>query len=253
MKIKTTFLLGLLLILVSLSGCINGDTETDVYTTLLEDIENGKSIMMIEAHPNDEAYTAGIFAISGGHWGNKMWIVCVGSVENVPPENNRTARRETIAWFEDKYLEEYINFEYMKPFPFESDELRQNILDEIEEKKPDIILTFTPYGWRLVPEHINVTGLVTDIYDDLSYEPKVYWFLNAKQGPTFGDHYELDMYPPTDIIDLDIYSDVLNMTYWDAKVEVWDSHGNSQPGIDEFLYSQLFLENDKKEYFRRVE
>jgi hypothetical protein len=72
------------------------------------------------------------------------------------------------------------------------------------------------------------------------------------QGPRIkGPFYEYELYPPTQVIDMDKYSDELGITYWDAKVEVWETYAPSLHPLQEFLDSELFKTNDRHEYFVR--
>ena len=51
-------------------------------------IKNGKSIMVIEPHPDDEVFIPGIFDLAKKN-GCKSWVVCVGCVENIPAYINK--------------------------------------------------------------------------------------------------------------------------------------------------------------------
>jgi hypothetical protein len=64
---------------------------------------------------------------------------------------------------------------------------------------------------------------------------------------------EKSLYHPTDIINLNVYSNELGKTFWDAKLEVWRHYSSSIPDLARLLVDTKFLQNnDEKEYFRKV-
>ncbi len=233
----------------------NHDHELD---ELEKDINNGMSIMMIEPHPDDEVYTPGIFMIAGNK-GNKCWVVALISVDHIP-EQAREARRQAISWFEEKYLEEYINLGMARGiagkwhgWEWDFETIKAKYKEVIEEKQPDILLTFSPYGSCDLPEHYEISNIITNIWDELTYEPKpkIYWFINTDQGPRVEECNEDEHYPPTDVLNLDTYSDKLGMTYWEAKIEIWQKYAPSVPPLYNILDPDFLEKNDKKEYFVR--
>lgn len=218
---------------------------------LMRLINNGASIMGFQPHPDDcEAFTPGIFIISGGDRENECWIVSAIPVDQIPPDQQEE-RAAAIAWFEENYLEEYI---FLNGRPLIYEEVKSQLIDVIEAKQPDILLTFTPFGWYGHREHITISNIITDLWDELSYAPKVYWFVAAGQGPSVpsGPYDMRETYPPTDILNSDIYSEALAKTFWEAKLEVYEHYRSSVPGIDTYLNDEeAVANNDRKEYFRR--
>lgn len=216
---------------------------------LFRDIKKGASIMGLQSHPDDcEAFTPGAFIMAGGDAGNNCWIVSVIPIHQINSDQQE-ARAEAIAWFEENYLEEYL---FLDGRPLIYDHIKSQLISIIEEKKPDILLTFTPFGWNEHPEHIMLSAMITDIWDELSYNPKIYWFIAAGQCPSVpsGPYDMRGMYPPTSILNLDKYSNVLGKTFWEAKLEVYEHYRSSVPGIDACL-NESIQNNNRKEYFRR--
>lgn len=229
---------------------------------LLKDIEDGKSIMGIWPHPDDECLTPGIFAVAASK-GNKCWIVTLIGMSSPPYSENpeiRQARIDAIDWFKEQYLEEYIMFDMLREpgtgwhgWTWSFEEIKAYYKAEIEEKKPDILLTFTPHGYmdNTEGEHAWISNMVTEIREELDYNPKIYWFINTDQGPrSDGPFDEDEKYPPTDVINLDVYSDTVGMTYWEAKLEFWEHYSPSVGALNRWMETPGNLENnDRKEYF----
>ena len=185
--------------------------------------------------------------------GNKCYVLCVVSVDNINPDLNITKRKEAIAWFTKTYLTEHIDLNYSRPPAFDWEKIKTEIFTKVEALKPDIIITFTPYGYYNQLDHIATSKIVTDIYDQLSYKPKIYYIINMDQDlPPNSQNYEYEKYPPTDVIDLHNYSAKLGKTYWDAKLEVWEHYAQSIPDLQKLLNDHERLQNnDEKEYFMR--
>ena len=247
-------------------GCINYDRNIS-FSELERDINNGMSIMGIWPHPDDEIYTPGIFIIAGSK-GNKCWVVTLISIDSIP-KNAQEPRQIANAWFEDTYLEEYINLGMTRVpggwhgYNWSNETIKARYKAEIEEKRPDILLTFTPYGFWNATEHGVTSDMITDIWDELNYEPKpkIYWFINTNQGPRWEICNEHELYPPTDVLDLDVYSEELATTYWEAKVDFWENYVPSMDALGNWMTygcgnppcdnTILIENNDRKEYFVR--
>lgn len=238
------------------------NSQTLTQGELLKDIEEGKSIMGFWPHPDDEVYTPGILTMAGDK-GNKIWIVSLVSIEYVP-EKAKEARYQAIDWLEDKYLEEYIDLNMARGPKFKNnwhswqwdlETIKSKYKKIIEEKRPGILLTFTPYGSCDLIEHGIISDIVTEIWSELNYEPKpkIYWFINTNQGPRNEVCLENELYPPTDVLDLNVYSETLGKTYWEAKIELWQKYAPSVPPLNNFLTPDSFEKDDKKEYFFKVD
>jgi LmbE family N-acetylglucosaminyl deacetylase len=271
---KKSLIFSMIIMILFLSGCLTPSPSNE--GALQKEIDKGKSIMFIDPHPDDgELFMSGTFALASSR-GNACYIVCVGSIENVPPAFNRTARRESIHWFNETYLKEYVilgNLYHSNNQPTTEEEetgnksksqlvdnqtfinnIKLQLVEVINEKKPDIIVTFTPYGYYGHPEHIAVSKIVTDIYSQLSYKPKIYYVINMDQDLVAKKHYEYEKYTPTDVINLQNYSTKLGKTFWDAKLEVWEHYSSSVPGLSQLLNNNARIQNnDEKEYFMKVD
>jgi LmbE family N-acetylglucosaminyl deacetylase len=206
--------------------------------------------MFIQCHPDDsEIFMPGTFAMAGGDQGNKCYICCVGRIENVPSNLDRTKRMEAIKWFTSKYLVDYIWLNNSTPFAW--DQIKSQLITIINAIRPDIIITYSPFGYSGHPEHRNTSAAISAIYNSLSYKPKIYWIINTGQDIVRQPMPEQLMYPPTDIINLNVYSSKLGKTYWDAKLEIWEQYSHSVPDLKTLLADTAFLQNnDKREYFR---
>jgi len=264
---RTIVAIGLIIILIStltLYYLYPWESEGDSNHCELErDINSGMSIMGLWPHPDDECFVPGIFILAGSK-GNKCWVVTLISLDSYPytPES-RELRQQANDWFEDTYLEEYINLNMVRAapspdlwhgYPWSNETIKARYITEIEAKQPDILLTFTPYGFSGGLEHTLLSEMITEIWDELTYEPKpkIYWFINTDQGPRSEENNEHELYPPTNILDLDVYSDTLGMTYWEAKVEFWEQYAPSLGALDTWMNTPGNLEgNDRKEYFMR--
>ena len=210
--------------------------------------------MWIGPHPDDEMFMAGTIALASGDRGNKCYVLCVVSVDNINPDLNITKRKEAIAWFTKTYLTEYIDLNYSRPPDFNWENISTQIYNTVEAIKPDVIVTFTPYGYDNNPDHVTLSKSVTDIYDQLSYKPKIYYIINMDQDlPPNSQNYEYKKYPPTDVINLNVHSTKLGKTFWDAKLEIWGHYAQSIPDLQKLLNDYKRLQNnDEKEYFMKV-
>jgi LmbE family N-acetylglucosaminyl deacetylase len=250
---------------------------------LLKDINDGKSIMWLEPHPDDEVHSPGIFTLACGKGRNKCWVISLIGVDSPPLSENQELRKnrlEAIRWFEEQYLEEYIMLDMPRDqesggwhkWNWPIGKVKAAYKAQIEEKQPDILLTFTPHGWLDQPEgeHAVISNIITEIQNELTYEPKpkIYWFVNTDQGqrydrssppktpldPGYIPYNEHIIYPPTDMIDMDVYSDILGVTYWEAKLEILEHYRHSIGPLDRYLDDSAFLGmNDHKEYFFEVD
>lgn len=239
----------------------------DDTTELLQLIKEGKSIMGCWPHPDDEVYSPGIYPM-GKHYNNQMWIVHLISVDCVA-EEVRDERRAVLQWFEKTYLEKLYNLEMVRgvegnwhgwewvtdPVNPDFSIIKQEYKAIIEAEKPDILITFTPFGFADKIEHGIISDVITEIWHELEYTPKprIFWFVNVDQGPLInGPHYEHYRYPPKSM-DLDVYSNVLGRTFWDATVEIWEQYSSSVPPINAFLNHELFYNNDHKAYWTEAD
>jgi|GEM_PF-2244543 len=231
---------------------------------LQKDIDDGKSIMGFWPHPDDEVYSPGIIAMAGDK-GNPIWIVHLISVDEAP-EQAQEARLQAITWMTDKYLKNggYINLEMQRgeEFPRQTrcmvrwewsyGTIKEKFRLLIEEKRPDILYTFTPNGFCDMCEHGLMADILIDLQDELSYKPQLLFFVNMDQGPRRETNCsEYKIYPPNEVLDLNVYSETLGMTYWDAKVEFWQKYAPSVPPLNYALETYLDI-NDRKEYFMKV-
>lgn len=247
----------LTVITLSLTGCFTNKPPTApeniTESGLVKDIEDGKSIMWIGPHPDDEMFMSGTFALACGDRGNKCYVLCVVSVDNINPDLNITARKEAIAWFTKTYLTERFDLNFSRPPAFNLDDVKKQIFNKVEAIKPDIIITFSPYGYFDQQDHIATSKIVTEVYKQLSYKPKIYYIINMDQDIVVKSQYEYRQYPPTDIIDLNVYSNKLGKTFWEAKVEFLEHYAQSIPDLQKLLNSRERMQkNDRKEYFMRV-
>lgn len=223
--------------------------------TLRKDIESGKSIMFVCPHPDDEVFIAGTIALVGGDKGIFCYICCLGSLDNVRRENvDIPSRIKAIRWLDKTYLKDYLfldnNFKVITPKI--ANEMKKQVAYIIEQKKPDIIITFSPSGYDGNKNRSITSRVVTDIYHLLSYQPKLYFVINFDQELSFKAR-EYRKYPPTDIIDLNTYSEKLGKTLWIAKLEIWDRYSDSVPVIMNVMARKARLENnDHKEYFMKA-
>jgi hypothetical protein len=152
------------------------------------------------------------------------------------------------------------------------EEMKANFKEQIDLKKPDILITFTPYGYMDGFDHAEINQLTMEIWDELTWEPKpkVYWFVNTDQGPRYDKslpppgkspldpgytpYNEHLLYPPTDVLDLDVYSEALGKTFWEAKLGIWEHYRDSIPPLDVYMDDFAFRAyNDRKEYFYKVD
>ncbi len=219
-------------------------------------IDDGKSIMFIQPHSDDsEIFMPGTLALAGGDRGNKCYIVCIKSLEDMLQSFDKAARQDEIQWFEDNYLEEYIFLSGSFPSIDNtvSDEIELQLINIIETIKPDTLSTFSPCGYYGHKEHITTSLIVYNICKKLSYKPSLYYVINNNQDITLKKHYENQLYPPTDIINLDVYSNKLGKTYWETKLEIWEKYSESVPSLKRLLADTERLQNnDRKEYFMKV-
>jgi hypothetical protein len=250
------------------------EEEGNIKGNLYSFIEKGESIMGFWPHPDDENYIPGLFAVAKDH-GCNVWVSCVVDPENsyplVEPGNERTLqnRMKAIQWLKDTFLAEgddSYTYWYArpkqgtgKPLP-PDDEIKQKYKDRILEKRPDILVTFTPFGYVESGQdgegqHGTISAIVSEIWEELplDYKPKIYWFVNMDQGPRQVPPYyeEYKLFPPTFNLNLDVKCTNLEWeTYWDAKVEFWEQY---EPSINpqSWILDNLDI-NDKKEYFVRV-
>lgn len=244
MLILCALVLGMLLI----SGCCGKPTIQD-NGELQQDIEDGKSVMWIGPHPDDEVSAAGTLALACGHEGNKCWVFAFLTTEQIREGLEPALREEANDWLEENYLEEYIYY------PGEArdkppEEIKATVKSVIEEKRPDIILTFSPYGYYNHPDHQAVSNLLTNIRSELSYRPEIYHIINMDNALS-QKHQEYTKYPPTDEINLDFYSETLGKTVFEAKIEIAEAYAPSVPLIKASLENPEFYK-DKKEYFRKA-
>jgi LmbE family N-acetylglucosaminyl deacetylase len=207
---------------------------------LLNDLQSGKSIMWIDAHPDDELAVAGTLALACQNKRIDCWIICIGSLENVvstiagkTDQEVRIDRNETIEWMKKNYLKDYILLGNRFSAVTDKEKIKPQLKQKIEELRPDILLVFTPYGYSNNKNHQDVSDMVLDLVDELSYKPGVYMVVN--DDTIIKRQREYLKYPPTDLIPLTI--NLLDgRTAWDAKLEIWENY-RSSVGLAESLLS----------------
>ncbi len=254
---KNKLLILIPIIFIFLTGCFSStpdDNNGSEYKSnnLRRAIDDAKSIMWIGPHPDDEMFISGTLALAGGDKGNKCYCICIVSPDDINPDLNITNRKEAINWFKNTYLEDYTSLNETRPFSWEN--IKTKIQTIIEEIKPDIIITFSPYGYFNQPDHVATSMTLTELYNSLSYKPEIYYVINMDQDlPLNKKNYEYNQYPPTDIINLNVYSNKLGKTYWNAKIEIWEHYSKSIPDLALLLNNKKLIEkNDRNEYFMSV-
>lgn len=249
--IATLLLLGILIKTAEKPRITEGKADQ-----LLDTIKNSKSIMWIGPHPDDENSVAGTLALACGHYEKDCYVFALSLIENIQPEGEPAspyeikARQEAVDWLEATYLKEYI----ILPGGREgktAEQIYAQVKSIINEKKPDIILTFSPYGYYGHPDHQVTSKALTKMVNELDYRPKLYYVINTDQEMKV-KHFEHEKYPPTDFIDLKFYSDKLGKTAWDAKIEIHQKYATSVPLVTEMLSDQKLQNTDKREYFKSV-
>ena len=222
---------------------------------LQKDIDSGKTVMFIFPHPDDEAWVAGTLVLVAGDKSTFCYVCCLGSVANVRAENiDVPSRLQAIRWLTKTYLRDYIfldnNFTAITPKMLMA--MKPKLIETIEDKKPDIIVTFSPAGYDGNHNHKMVSKLVGEAYYSLSYKPKFYYVINIDQELQMKVR-EYRKYPPTDIIELDVFSEKMGKALWDAKLEIWRRYSDSSPALMGITARTKRLENnDHKEYFMNV-
>jgi len=242
---------GIIILALVLSSSIAWAAEDK--NELLKDIMGKKSIMWIGPHPDDEIAVAGTLALACADNGNKGYIVCLGSLQNIMRGVNIGLRKDAIDYFSKKYFIEYkfldAKFTVMTPKVLKA--LRSKLITFIEQNKPAVIITFSPAGYYGNRNHIATSRLVTEVVSDLSYKPKLYYVINMDQEMV-RPVYEYEEYPPSDIVNLDVYSVQIGKTLWDAKLDIWQKYSSSVPIIKGFLSDKKRIKrSDHKEYFRK--
>jgi LmbE family N-acetylglucosaminyl deacetylase len=222
---------------------------------LQDDIDKGSTVMFVFVHPDDEVFVSGTIALVGGDKTSSCYICCLGSLDNVRREKiDVPSRLKAIRWITKKYLKDYIfldnNFTTLTPKIINV--IKPKLKEVIEEKKPDILITFAPSGYDGNVNHRLTSKIVTDIYPTLSYAPKLYFLINVDQELNFKAR-EYRKYPPTDAIDLNVHSEKLGKKLWDEKLEIWENYSDSTPIIMGVMARKERLDkNDQKEYFRKM-
>ncbi|NQU99197.1 MAG: PIG-L family deacetylase [Parcubacteria group bacterium] len=220
---------------------------------LLQEINEGKSIMWIGPHPDDENTIAGTIAFACGHQENECYVFSLKEIDEISENWDKDLRREANKWLETEYLEEYIYLDIgilgeLKEI------IASKALKIIKEKKPEVILTFSPSGYYGHPEHKATSLGLLEYYNEFGYKPSMYQIINMDNPPIFGkEYFEYKKYLPTDEIDLDFYSEILKKTIWDAKIEIIEKYSSTMAASAEIIADMEKLEDlDKKEYFRKV-
>ncbi|MFA7677103.1 MAG: PIG-L family deacetylase [Candidatus Omnitrophota bacterium] len=242
------------------SGCVklvdtgrfhdNGD--------LRRSIQSGKKIMIVEPHSDDEIFIAGTIAYACGQRDNQCYVVNLGSLSDFLNKNEIALREKTLKWMNEEYLQEYINLNNSWRDTFgwgmgkdDIEKMKPQLKKVIEEKRPGIILTFSPYGYSGHQNHKVTSAMVMEVYDELSYKPEVYYFINV-----FPQFSEYKKYPPTDIIDLKACSSNHESSLIDAKLEILQEYSNTVPFLKKILKDKdnpkVEEETYIKEYFRKA-
>jgi LmbE family N-acetylglucosaminyl deacetylase len=222
---------------------------------LQKDIEESKTAMFVCPHPDDEVFIAGTIAFSEKDKDNIFYVLCVGSLDNVRKESiDVPSRIKAIRWLDKTYLKDYIFLDniFTKIEPKMAQEIKKQVAYMIEERKPDIIITFSPAGYDGNHNRKMISKIVTDACLLLSYRPKVYYVINMDQELQFKAR-EYRKHPPTDIIDLNVDSKRLGKSVWEAKLEIWSHYSDSVPAIMGIMaHTERLEKNDRKEYFMRA-
>jgi LmbE family N-acetylglucosaminyl deacetylase len=222
---------------------------------LRKGIGEGKSIMFIGPHPDDEASIAGTIALAAGEKGSSVYVLCFGSMENVRRANvDIPSRLKAIRWISGKYLKDYLflDEDFTVITPKVAADIKPRLIRKLEDIKPDIVITFSPAGYYGHQNHRVASKIITEACGQLSYKPQVYFVINTDQELNVKSR-EYRKYPPTDIVGLDDYSEKLGKTLWLAKLEIWNHYSDSVPVIMGAMARTKQLEkNDHKEYFLRV-
>ena len=223
-------------------------------TPLNKQLNDGnKNIIWIEAHTDDEFMLPGIIAFAHGK-GNIMRIIAVQCQTCCNPillESRLIANQ----WLLDNYLEsyDYLGFNLSQP-NINWGYIRYLMKQKIEEYHPDIIICNSPYGYNNKTIHKKICYSINIIYNQLSYNPEIYWIINTNQDLPHPPKNLVEniLFPPTDTINLDKYLFNLSKTIWDAKVQIWENYSATLPQLANLLNNQpRMYENDRIEYFRR--
>lgn len=228
--------------------------------SLLDFIDDGDSVMFIQPHSDDEVFSPGLFVYLHDK-GNTVWDVSTGMVKNMGDDHLEDSRNASLLWFNQTYLEPngggyiFLNHSYPSINDIRYIQIKPTLKSKIEELQPDILITFTPYGYFGNTDHQLVSQMVSEIYPTLTYEPKLYYFINMDEGvdPVAPD-YEYQTYPSTDSIDLDVTSVGLGDTYWNKAYEIWEKYNESVTGVYNFINDQSRVDaHSRFEHFRVVE
>jgi len=240
MKLKKVIILGVVILFLLSGAIILSPVEEEPDDDNGDNIVHDKTIMLIEPHPDDEILMPGTI-IKHSQDGDLVYVLCIGSLDNLPPNLDKESRRQANKWFEANYLKEYIYLNYSTPFDWES--IEGDLINMIELIQPERIYTFSPYGWWNHPEHKACSNMVSEVIPQLTNGVELYWFINMDQSIPFAEHKEYELYPPTISYNIN----------WDKKLEVWEKYSDSVPDLGILLEDVYRLnDNDRKEHFRVV-
>lgn len=253
-KARITIIVAGLLFLPAISAYTKSLPSAFINKGKLEkDIRDGKSVMFICPHPEDEVFIAGTIAFVAGEKETFFYICCLGSMENLRRENiDVPSRLKAIRWLTKRYLRDYIflenNFTAITPKVINA--IKPKLIEAIENNNPAIIITFSHFGYDGDQNRRLTSKIVTDILPSLGYRPELYFLINTDQELNY-KFKEYRKFPSTDSIDLNSHSKKLGKTLWEAKLEIWDKYSDSVPSIMGVIARKKRLEsNDHKEYFR---
>ncbi len=219
-------------------------------SSLLNLINQKKSIMAFVAHCDDEYMFPGLFAYAKSK-GCHTWLISCINVSQTGPNVPKDERIAANNWFNHTFLDAYIYFGMMVSKENWT-RICNNITLRINLYKPDILIVNTPgYGYHDVILHKWLGQMVLSVYKNLTYHPTLYWIVNSGQDldPT---KTEMTMYPPSDIISSDLYSSYFGKTAWDLKIESWERYSLSMGAnaLEALLKNETMINNNNRcEYF----
>jgi len=238
---------------------------TDSFTTIKEEnssllslINQGKSIMVFQAHPDDEFMYPGILAYAKSQ-GCSIRLICCKNVSQSLTGNNswqRPIRQAAIDWLNHSCLIQYLQLGITDGSENWT-KIRENFTTQIALRNPEILLTYSPDGYvggsNPTAGHNGVSNAIIQIVENMTVRPYLFFFINTGQDltPEEGPIESLE-YPPTDIISTDFYSPHFGKTLWDHKIEQWMRYSQSMGSttLEALLANSTAMNgNDRKEYF----
>ena len=199
--------------------------------SLWDDINATKSFMTVCPHPDDmENFAAGFYPLANAS-GCQVDYVSLRTIENIPPEAqaNRTI---AINWFNETFLKPNGGDYHQYNISYAGHQITNDtaveyhhyLLNITQTLHPDVIITMTPQGYRNATEHGACSYWMTRIWNDLNYEPSIYWIINMEEGACGyppGTYGEYGNYPPTCAINVS--------PYWTETCLIWQYYTNTTP------------------------